>query len=91
MFQTHFAALCELAQQRDVADTDHELAPAFRGIILSPQLMPQRMADAIMRGAFARFWQQRISTTIQVGNADMLDLWLSRQGHAHRRWRSVIA
>ena len=43
--------------------------------------MPQRMADAIMRGAFARFWQQRISTTIQMGNADMLDLWLSRQGH----------
>ena len=32
-----------------------------------------------MRGAFARFWQHRIATAIQVGNARMFDRWLRRQ------------
>ena len=32
-----------------------------------------------MRGSFARFWQHRISTAIQVGNARMFDRWLRRQ------------
>ena len=79
MFRDHFASLCELAQSRDVSAGDHDYAMAFRGIILSHILMPQRQADAIIRGAFARFWQHRFSTTLQAGNVEMLDLWLRRR------------
>ena len=38
-------------------------------------------ADALMRGAFARFWSMRmISTLLAIGAADMADLWLERMG-----------
>ena len=80
-FRTHFAELpvCRLVQEFDLASVDHEYAAAFRGVVHSHLLMPRHQQDAITRGAFARFWQHRIATTIQVGNARMFDQWLRAQ------------
>ena len=72
---------CEHAQSTDMSAVDHEFAAAFQGIIHSHMLMPRHQADALMRGAFARLvWQMRLSTTLQIGNARMIDRWLERQG-----------
>ena len=59
--------------------SDHEYAAAFRGMIHSHILMPRYQQDTLMRSGFSRFWQCRFATTLQIGNAQMIDRWLRRQ------------
>ena len=78
-FRSHFAQLCDLAQSFDISASDHEYAAAFRGMIHSHILMPRYQQDTLMRSGFSRFWQCRFATTLQIGNAQMIDRWLRRQ------------
>ena len=77
----YFATLCEAAERTDLATSDHAYAAAFRDLMMSHALMPRRHSDALMRGAFARFWSMRLSTALQIGNARMARYWMRQLGY----------
>ena len=82
-FRDFFCTLCEVAQATDLTSRDHACAAAFQDLAMSHTLMPRRQADALLRGAFARFWSMRISTALQIGNARMGMHWLRQLGLDH--------